>query len=134
MVNPARNSNSGYMMMDLMVAMLLMAIAIGPMMDSFFPSFNAMAHERRTTVLTARALGILNELTGLPYATLQTHMETPADLLTLLGSASEASIEFYTQDPVPVVTVIDASGGTCGLLEITVTLDNIVFQTLKADF
>ncbi|NDY71092.1 hypothetical protein DO021_05965 [Desulfobacter hydrogenophilus] len=36
-------SNSyGYLMMDLMVAILLMAIAIAPMMNSFFPSFNAM--------------------------------------------------------------------------------------------
>lgn len=131
-------SNShGYLMMDLMVAILLMAIAIAPMMNSFFPSFNAMTHERRTAVMTAGALGTLNRLAGLPYATLETNIGSPADLSTLLGSAStaaEETIEFNGQDHVPVVTVSDAGGGTDGLLEITVTLDTIVFQTLKADF
>jgi len=124
------------MMMDLMVAMLLMAIAIGPMMDSFFPSFNAMADERRTAVLTTGALGTLNRVTGLAYATLESNMGTPANLSALLGSAeaaAEETVMVNNQAYVPIVTITDASGGIGGLLEITVTLDTIVFQTLKAD-
>lgn len=123
-------------MMDLMVAMLLMAIAIGPMMDSFFPSFNAMADERRTAVLTTGALGTLNRVTGLAYATLESNMGTPANLSALLGSAeaaAEETVMVNNQAYVPIVTITDASGGIGGLLEITVTLDTIVFQTLKAD-
>jgi hypothetical protein len=123
------------MMMDLMVAMLMMAIAMGPMMDSFFPSFNAMAHERRTAVMAAGAMGTLNLLAGLPYATLETHTGAPANLSALLGSAAAAkeAIKFNRHDYMPVVTIIDASSGAGGLLKITVTLDTIAFQTLKAE-
>ena len=123
--------------MDLMVAMLILAIAVGPMIDSFLPVFNALAYERQTTVMTAGALGTLNRLAGLPYATLKGNMGSPADLTALLGSAQDAAEEtllFNNQSYVPVVAVTDASGGICGLLEITVTLDTVMFQTLKAQF
>ena len=127
----------GYMMMDLMVSMLLLAIAVGPMINAFFPSFAAMTYERRSTVMTAGAMGTLNRVTALPYETLGANLGSPADLSALLGSASAAAQEtvvFNGQNHVPVVTVADASSGTCGLLEITVTLDTVVFQTLKARF
>nr|WP_320015246.1 hypothetical protein [uncultured Desulfobacter sp.] len=128
---------NGYMMMDLMVAMLLLAIAVGPMINAFFPSFAAMNYERRTSVMTAGAMGTLNRVAALCYETLNANLGSPANLSALLGSVSAATQEtvvFNGQAHVPVVTVTDYSGGVGGLLEITVTLDTIVFKTLKAQF
>jgi hypothetical protein len=136
MVEPAEKNfkTRGFLMIDLLIVILLMAIALGPMITSFFPSFNAMADQRRRAVMTAGAQGTLNRVAGLPYDTLETHMGAPADLAALLGSvaaAAEEAVDFNGQSHVPVVTLTDAGSG--GLLEISVTLDTIVFQTLKAD-
>ncbi|WP_300462101.1 hypothetical protein [Desulfobacula sp.] len=123
-------------MMDLMIVILLMAIAIGPMISSFFPSFAAMADQHRRAVMTAGAQGTLNRLTGLSYATLYPHMGYPTSLAAVLGGPATAqeTVSFNGQTYVPEVSITDASSGIGGLIKISVTLDTIVFKTLKADF
>jgi hypothetical protein len=130
-----RLKTSGFMMVELVIVILLLAMVIGPMVTSLFQSLNAMAAQQRIIVMTSKAMGTLNRVTGLDYSTLKTHMGTPVNLTNLLGSSAAATQEdlrFNGQDFPPVVNIIDASGGAGGLIEISVTLDNIIFQTLKA--
>ena len=126
----------GFLMMDLMIAILLMAIALGPMINSFFPSFTAMDSQGRRAVMTAGAQGTLNRVAGRTYDSLKLYIGTSPTLAALLGgpAAAQETVSFKGQSYLPVVTITDASGGSNGLLEISVTLDTIVFKTLKAAY
>jgi len=126
----------GFLMVDLMIVILLMAIAIGPMINAFYPSLNAMASQRRTAVMTAWAQGTLNRLAMMDYDVLEAKVGNDASLVSFLGNqvAKEETLLFDGKKYLPKLVVTDYSGGSGGLIELTVTLDTIVFKTLKADF
>ena len=58
-------------------------------------------------------------------------------LVSLFGSSVEATKETFTvqgTNYAPEVSIVDASAGAGGLLEITVTIEEATLKTLKADY
>ena len=86
--------------------------------------------------MMAGAQGTLNRVIEKSYSTLKPHMGTATSLSAILGgpAAAQETVSFNGKTFVPTVTITDASGGSGGLMEITVTLDTLVFKTLKVDF
>lgn len=133
-VSPGRG---GFSLMEVIVVSLILAIAIVPMILSFTPARRAVGAERRLTVFTNRARGTLNRVRAEDYTTLLDHAADPVNLGLLFGSADEAARESFVLDGsnyVPNVVVQDISGSTGGLLEIVVTLEDVTFRALKAEY
>ena len=58
-------------------------------------------------------------------------------MATLFGSQDEADKETFSfkgQNYTPILAINDASGGVGGLLELNVTVDPVMFKTLKAEY
>ncbi|MBI9082257.1 MAG: hypothetical protein JEZ11_01585 [Desulfobacterales bacterium] len=120
----------------MLVAILLMALALVPMMDAFAPSLGAVDAQGRMLVMANQARGTLNRVTSLDFETLSANQGNAVDLATLLGSAEEAgkeTVAFQGQTFTPIVDITDAGTGLGGLLEITVRLETAGFSTLKTD-
>ena len=127
----------GFTLMEIVMAVLLLAIAIAPMVDAFKPALFATSSEEELSVFTHRARGTLNRAAALSFATLDTNKSASVDLAALFGSASEAAKEAFTFKGVsytPTVAITDQSRGDGGLLEITVTVANVSVQTLGHGF
>ncbi len=124
-------------MMEVVVVCLILAIAVAPMILSFAPAGKAVGAERRLTVFTNRARGTLNRVRAEDYDTLLQHAGNPVDLTALFGSTNQASRETVILEGsnyVPVVVIQNAGGADGGLLEVVVTLDDVIVRTLKADY
>ena len=119
------HSRRGFTLFEIIMTLLIMAIAIVPMMNAFAPALLATGQGEEQTVLTGQARQTMNGLLDMKFATLDANKTTPGVLVTMLGDQAAADA---------VVSVTDAGGGTDGLLELTVTLKNVTLQTLKANY
>ena len=130
-------SESGFTLLEIVMAVLLLAIAIAPIVAAFKPALFATSGEEELSVFTHRARGTLNRAAALSFATLDVNQSASVDLAALFGSAGEAAKEtfpFKGDSYTPTVAITDQSGGAGGLLEITVTVANVSVQTLKAEY
>jgi len=131
-----RNS-AGFTLFEILLAVVILTIAIVPMMNAFAPYLSSLENEEKTTVFTNQARGTLNRAAALDFATLTSNQGDPVNLATLFGSQDEADKETFSfkgQNYTPILAINDASGGVGGLLELNVTVDQVMFKTLKAEF
>lgn len=130
-------NNRGFTFLEILLVVLLLAIAIVPMLRAFSPAVSSADSIEETAVFTNQARGSINRLMALDFDTLSNNQGDPADLVSLFGSAAEAAKEnfqFRGENYTPMVAITDASGGTGGLLQLTVTVDYVRLTTLKAAF
>lgn len=130
-------NDCGFSLVEVLVAIFILAIAIVPMMDAFKPALISTGSKERLAVFTNQARSTLNRAVSIDYATLNDHVGNPVDLASLFGSSSEAVKETFTFEGtsyVPTLSIADASAGAGGLLEITVTIEETVLKTLKAEY
>jgi hypothetical protein len=106
------------------------------MLDAFAPALLATAQGEGQVVVTGRARGTMNRVLDLDFRSLDANQGNPVNLAALFGSQAEADKEnlvYLGATYIPVVAITDASGGSGGLLEITVTLGGVSLRTLKAN-
>ena len=133
------HNQRGFTLFEIILALLILAIAIVPMMNAFAPALLATGQGEEQTVLTGRARQTMNCLLDVDFPTLDANKATPlttAKLIALFGSQAAAEKEncvYLVTTYTPVVAITDVSGGAGGLLELTVTLKNVTLQTLKAN-
>jgi prepilin-type N-terminal cleavage/methylation domain-containing protein len=130
-------SVSGFTLMEILVAIFLLALAIVPMIDAYAPAMLSAGLEEESIVLSQRARGTMMRLVALGFARLEAHKGNPADLAALLGSAASAQEEEVTVQGKtfsPRVTIADVGGADGGLLEITVALGHATMRTLRSDY
>lgn len=130
------SNNKGFTLVEIIIAVLLLAIAIVPMVGAYGPAIFSTAVEDEVGVFTNQARGTLNRVATLDFATLNNNQGNPVDLATLFGTAAEAAKEtfsFHGSSYTPTVAIADVSGGLGGLLEITVTADQVSLITLKTE-
>jgi prepilin-type N-terminal cleavage/methylation domain-containing protein len=126
----------GFTLFEIILTILILAIAIVPMMNAFAPALLATGQGEEQAVLTGQARRTMNRLTDLDFQTLNTNQGTSADLVTLFGNQTEADKEKFVYSGVtyvPVVAIADVSGNAGGLLELSVTVKTISLTTLKAN-
>jgi len=130
-------SAEGFTLVEIMIAVVLLAIAIAPMVSAYAPAIFSTSAEDEMAVFTNRARGTLNRVTALEFIALDDNKGNPVDLAALFGSDAEAAKETFSfrgENYTPTVAITDASGGAGGLLELTVTLDRVSLKTLKAEY
>ena len=129
--------SKGFTLLEIILVVLILAIAIVPMVRAFSPGTLSANTEEETTVFTNQARGTLNRVMTLDFDTLNSNQGATVDLATLFGAAAEAAKESFTykgENYTPTVAITDASGGVGGLLQLTVTLSHIQLSTLKAHY
>ena len=130
------HNSRGFTLFEIIMTLLILAVAIVPMMNAFAPALLATGRGEEQEVLTGQARRTMNRLTDLDFRNLDANRGDPADLVALFGSQAEVDKEsfVYLGAPyAPVVAIADASGGSGGLLEITVTLKTVSLQSLKVN-
>ena len=131
------SNDRGYSLVEVLVAIFILAIAIIPMVNAFKPALISAGSKERLAVFTNQARSTLNRAVSLDYATLDKHVGDPVNLVSLFGDSSEAAQETFTFEGtsyVPTLSITDESGGAGGLLEIIVTIEETTFKTLKAEY
>ena len=127
----------GFTLLEIIIAIFILGIAIVPMVNSFGPSIISTSNEEKIAVFTNQVRGTLNRAAALDFATLNSNQGDPVNLATLFGSQDEADKETFSfkgQNYIPILAINDASGGVGGLLELNVTVDHVMFKTLKAEY
>jgi hypothetical protein len=123
--------------LEILIAVLMLAIAIGPMMSAFAPGIFATRGEERTAVFTNRCRATLNRAASLGFQKLYANRGSPVNLTSLFGSSLEAAKEtfvFKGTSFTPVLSIIDMSGGKGGLVEVEVRVDYVTLKTLQAEY
>lgn len=131
------SNNKGFTLFEIILAVLLLAIAIAPMLNAYSPAIFSIKGEEETAVFSNQARSTLNRTVALDFATLDDNKGNPVDMATLFGSAAEATKETFSfkgTSYTPVVSISDVSGGDGGLLEIIATVDRITLKTLKTEY
>jgi prepilin-type N-terminal cleavage/methylation domain-containing protein len=129
--------HKGFTFLEIILVVLVIAIAIVPMVRAFSPGVLSANTEEETTVFTNQARGTLNRVMALDFDALNSNQGAAVDLATLFGGGAEAAKESFTfkgENYTPTVAITDASGGAGGLLELTVTISHIHDTTLKAQY
>jgi type II secretory pathway pseudopilin PulG len=124
----------GFIMIEVVLTLILIAIAISPMLSAFTPALRAAGVTEETAVFSGRAAATLNRVAALDFALLDAHRGDPVNLAALFGSQAEAgkeSFSFRGQTYAPIVAISDASGGAGGLLKLTVVCDEIAYTSLR---
>ncbi len=135
MKEPAFGNRRGFTLVEMVLVVLILAIAIVPMTGAFSPALRSVSQSEGTAVFVNQARWTLSRAEALDFQTLNDHQGDPADLAALFGSSAEAAKEdfsFKGQVYTPVLAVTDASGGVGGLLQLRVTVDDVTLTTLKA--
>jgi len=130
-------SNKGFTLLEIIFAVLLLAIAIVPMMNAYAPAIFSTAGEEERAVFTNLARATLNRVAALEFAKLNDNQGNPVALATLFGSADEAAKEtfaFKGTTHTPTVAITDQSGGDGGLLEVEVAINYVSLRTLKSEY
>ena len=136
-LDPQRLNREGFTFLEIILVVLVLAIAIVPMVRAFSPGVVSAKTEEETTVFTNQARGTLNRVMALDFDTLNSNQGAGVDLATVFGVAAEAAKESFTfkrENYTPTVAITDASGGAGGLLQLTVTISHIQLTTLKAQY
>ena len=137
MLDNRKSGQSGFSLFEIVLALLILAIAITPIVSAYAPAMLSTAHKKETMVFTNQAKWTLNRMLALDFDTLNNNQGNPVDLESLFGSAGEAAKETFSlngKSYTLTVAITDASSGAGGLLELTVTLDHISLKTLKAEY
>ena len=135
----------GFTLVEIMIAVLLLAIAIAPMVSAFAPALLSTGGEEEMVVFTNQVRGTLNRVISLDFETLNSNKGDPVDLETLFGSVAEADKEafsFQGKDHTPLVTItgydadgdLDIDADDEGMLQLTVTIGYVILKTLKAEY
>jgi len=134
---PAPLNSRGFTFLEIMLVVLILAIAIVPMVRAFAPAVLTASTDEETTVFANQARGTLNRVMALDFDTLDNNQGDPVDLAALFGSAAEADKETFSlkgKNYTPTVAITDASGGLGGLLQLTVSAEQVRFATLKSQY
>ncbi|UCE82545.1 MAG: hypothetical protein JSV47_12715 [Deltaproteobacteria bacterium] len=128
----------GFTYVEIIIAVLLLAVAIVPMVSAYATGILSTSGEEATTVFTNQARGTLNRLAAFDFATLDANRGDPVgNLAGLFGSQAEADRETFTfkgEMLTPTISITDASGGVGGLLQLTVSINHVQLTTLKAQY
>jgi len=127
----------GFTLIEILIAVLLLAIAIAPIVSAFAPALFLTGGEEETAVFTNQVRGTLNRVISLDFETLNSNQGDPVDLETLFGSPEEAAKETFSfrgENCTPTVAITDASGGAGGLLKLTVTIGHVSLETLRTEY
>jgi len=127
----------GFSLAEILVAVVILALAIVPIITAIGPAVETTAAEAQFSVITNQVRATLNRLLTVDFATLSNNQGTDVDLSGLFGSTAEANLEKFLlngKSYTPTVTITDASGGAGGLLQLTVTIDQVRLTTLNADY
>lgn len=147
------HNSRGFTLFEIIMTLLILAVAIVPMMNAFAPALLATGRGEEQEVLTGQARRTMNRLTDLDFRNLDANRGEPLtaeQLIALFGSQAEVDKESfaylgatYAPDIAICATnasgvcvpdcVTDASDGTLGLLELRVSIKNVSLQTLKAN-
>ena len=130
------HSQRGFTLFEIIMALLILAIAIVPMMNAFAPALLATGQGEEQAVLTGQARETMNWFLDLDFPTLDANKATPGVLVALFVSQAEPNkprFSYLGQTYAPVVAIADASGGSGGLLELNVTLKTVTLRTLRAN-
>jgi prepilin-type N-terminal cleavage/methylation domain-containing protein len=132
----------GFTLVEILLALMLFAAAIGPVMGALSPSPEVSGFREQTLCFLNQARGTLSRVAALDFEALDNNLGDPVDLAVLFKwpgapSQSEADKErfsFKGIDYMPVVAVTDASGGEGGLVQLRVTIESVTLTRLKADY
>jgi len=132
----------GFSLVEMMVAVSILAIAIVPMMKAFAPALLSTGIQEETAVFTNQARGTLSRVAALSFETLDSNRGDPVDLAALFAwpkapDPEEAAKEAFSlkgQTYSPTVAITDASGGEGGLLQLTVRVEDVVLTTYRANY
>ena len=128
---------SGLSLLEMLMVLVLLAVAIIPMLQAFSPTIASQSAEERSLVFHNRARGTLSRVMCFPFSALDARKSNQVNLVALFGSAGEAAREsfaFRGTNWQPRIAITDASGGTGGLLRVSVSLENLTLSALKADY
>lgn len=131
------SDNKGFTFLEIILVVLILAIAIVPMVRAFSPGTLSANTEEETTVFTNQARGTLNRVMALDFDTLNNNQGATVDLAALFGGGAEAAKESFTfkgENYTPTVAITDASSGAGGLLELSVKISHIQLSTRKAHY
>jgi len=127
----------GFTLIEILIAVLLLAIAIVPMLDAFKPAIFSTIGEEESAVFSNHARGTLNRISAFSFTALSANSGYAVDMATLFGSQAEADKETFSHkgtNYTPTVDITDVSGGDGGVFEITVSIDFVSLKTLKAEY
>lgn len=127
----------GFSLMEISVTLFILGIAIFPMLSAFSPSTMATGSIEETMIFNSQARKTLSRVMALDYEDLYDNQDDPVDLTALFGSSAEAAKESFTlngESYTPTVAIANAGGGSGGLLKLSVTINNMTFSTLKAEY
>ena len=136
-LDPRRLNSAGFTFLEIILVVLILAIAIVPMVRAFSPGVVSANTEEETTVFTNQARGTLNRVMALDFDTLNSNQGATVDLAALFGGGAEAAKESFTfkgENYTPTVAITDASSGAGGLLELSVKISHIQLSTRKAHY
>jgi prepilin-type N-terminal cleavage/methylation domain-containing protein len=111
--------NKGFTFLEIILVVLILAIAIVPMVRAFSPGTLSANTEEEN------------------FDTLNSNQGATVDLAGLFGGGAEAAKESFTfkgENHTPTVAITDASSGAGGLLELTVKISHIQLSTRKAQY
>ena len=133
----SRTRRSGFSLLEMLMVLVLLAVAIVPMLNAFRPTLMSASAEEGSLVFQNRARGTLSRVMTNNFSALDARKSNRVDLVTLFGSAGEAAKEsfaFRGTNWQPGIAIADASGGTGGLLRVSVTMEQVTLSELKADY
>lgn len=134
---PHRGNSDGFTLFEILIAILIMVIAIVPMIQAFGPALFFTGTEEGVSVFTNQARHTVNRIAAADFGTLdalvQNNQANPVNLDTFFGAGQE-SFSFRGVTYTPRVVITDISGGSGGLLDISVSIDQITMRTSKANY
>jgi len=142
----AASRSTGFSLFEILLAMVLVALTVVPMMEAFSPG-RAVEGGEEAAVFTNQVRGTLNRIAAYDYEVLDSYVAAYgggtmnlSDLFSIAGfsnGGSEAALEEFTHKGIgyaPVVTITDASGGAGGLYELSVAVEYVTLKTQKAEY
>ena len=136
-MRPRLISDRGFSLVEILVAVMILTLAIVPIINAIGPAVRTTAAEAHFTVFANQARATLNRLLTVDFATLNANQGAGVNLSSLFGSTAEANLENFLlngKSYTPTVTITDAGDGAGGLLQLTVTINQVRLTTLKADY
>jgi len=135
-LNKFHSDSSGFTLFEIVIAIFIVSIAVIPMMESFRPAMMSGKNVEKSAVMTNHARGTMERLLLVDFDTLSSKVDEAQPLSgnDVFGDVEE-TITFEDDSYSPEITISDASGDASKtLLTLTVSLEDITFSTLKADY
>ena len=130
----------GFTLVEIIIVLVILAIAVVPIIQAYGPALLSTDFEEQTAVFNNQARRTLTRIAALSFDTLNINQGNPVNLPILFGSAEfpkpeEAAKETFTlkgKSYTPIVAITDVSGGLGGLVQLSVTIEQVQFTTLRA--